>query len=304
MTPDVSVCIATFRRPSGLARLLDSLAELKLPEGVILEIVVVDNDPAASAAPALAEWNAAPHVLRTFREPRANVSHARNRGVAESRGRWLAFIDDDEVADEDWIAGFWRRLEVDGCDAWFGPVLPRLEEPGPAWLDPEVFFARPRHPSGTCVGLGDARTSNAFVRRSLIEGLRFDPAHGCSEGHSEDTELFGRMLATGARFGWCDEAVVCEWIPAERNRIGWLSRRAFFGGVVWTRLVRAREPVASLARDLPRAMIGFGALALALLPAALFGRGPVARVWLRLCVQAGHLRAFAGVGAVGYDEVA
>ena len=107
MTPDVSVCIATFRRPSGLARLLDSLAKLKLPEGVTVEIVVVDNDPAASAAPILAGWRATPHVLRAFGEPRANVSHARNRGVAESRGRWLAFIDDDEVADENWIAGFW-----------------------------------------------------------------------------------------------------------------------------------------------------------------------------------------------------
>jgi succinoglycan biosynthesis protein ExoM len=303
MAPDISICVATYRRPRGLGRLLESLARLKLPEGVAIEIVVVDNDAAASAAPVVAEWAAGPHPLRACVEPRANVSRARNRAVAEARGRWLAFIDDDEVAHESWIAAYWERLERDGWDGWFGPVLPRLEEPGPDWLDPEIFFARPRHASGSRVGLEDARTSNAILRRGLFEGCAFDPAHGRSEGHAEDTELFGRMLVSGARFGWCDEAVVSEWIPAERHRFAWLAKRAYFGGVVWTRLARRRDPVACFARDLPRALLASAVLALGLPAAALLGRREAARAGLRLCVQAGHLRAFAAGGASGYNEL-
>ena len=49
MVVDVSICAVTFKRPRGLARLIDSLARLKLPEDVIVEVVLVDNDPAGSA---------------------------------------------------------------------------------------------------------------------------------------------------------------------------------------------------------------------------------------------------------------
>jgi glycosyltransferase involved in cell wall biosynthesis len=40
----LSVCIATYRRPELLARLLTSLAQQKLVNGIELEIVIVDND--------------------------------------------------------------------------------------------------------------------------------------------------------------------------------------------------------------------------------------------------------------------
>ena len=46
--PDVSLCVITYRRPEGLARLLESAARLKIPEGVRVEIVLVDNDPASA----------------------------------------------------------------------------------------------------------------------------------------------------------------------------------------------------------------------------------------------------------------
>jgi hypothetical protein len=44
---DVSVCVATYRRPAGLARLLASLGRMKLPAGLRVEILVVYNDPEA-----------------------------------------------------------------------------------------------------------------------------------------------------------------------------------------------------------------------------------------------------------------
>jgi GT2 family glycosyltransferase len=49
MRPHVSICIATYRRPRGLARLLDSLERLKLPPDLVVETIVVDNDAEGSA---------------------------------------------------------------------------------------------------------------------------------------------------------------------------------------------------------------------------------------------------------------
>jgi len=292
MTPDVSICIATFRRPSGLARLLDSLARLALPEGLAVEVVVVDNDAAGEArSQALAACEAA-RTARWFVEPRQNIALARNRAVSEARGRWIAFIDDDEVADESWLAAFWTWIERGAGDGFFGPVLPRLDAVATPWLDVETFFSRPRHPSGTPIDAREVSTSNALVRRSLFADRRFDPAWGRTGG--SDVELFDRMLAAGARFLWCDEAIVCETIPACRQRLGWLAQRAFRGGVGFTRLQRQRRRSGAVRRGLPRALLALAVL-VPLLPLALLaGRPAAARVWLRICTQAGHLWAFAG----------
>ncbi len=289
MRPEISVCIATTR-PQGLARLLASLASQKLPPGLGCELVVVDNAPCAASRGAAEAWRG-PGALRRLEEPIRNIALARNRAVAAAAGRWLAFIDDDETAEEGWLAAYLERVRRGFSDGFFGPVLPALEAVATPWLDAEVFYARPRLRTGALLGRASLRTGNALLRATLFQGRRFDPAYGRSGG--SDTELFGRMLRSGARFEWCDEARVVEWIPSERHTPRWLARRAFRGGVVWTRLERA-EARRGGRRGLARA-IAAGALFAAALPfAALGGRCAALRAWLRLCTQAGHVWAALG----------
>ena len=292
MAPDVSICIATCARPLGLARLLASLEQLERPRGVELEVVVVDNDPAGSAAPVL-ERHAHLPGLRSFVEPERNIARARNRAVREARGHWVAFVDDDEAVEPDWLAAYWRQLEATPCDGCFGPVLPRLEQVVTPWLDASAFFAGPRLFSGAVVGPREMATNNALLRAELFRDRAFDPKLGLTGG--EDSELFARMWRAGARFRWCDEARVVEWIPAARHRLGWLTRRAFRGGVVHTQLEQRRDGARiALWRVLPRAALALLAFGVWLPVAAVAGRAAAARVWLRGCTQAGHLWALAG----------
>ncbi len=286
--PEVSVCVATYRRPASLARLLESLWRQKLPDGVGLEVIVVDNDPEGTAFHGAA--GDAPE--RWLHEPRRNIAHARNRAVEAARGEWLAFVDDDEVVGEDWLLRYLARAASGGWDGLFGPVLPRLEVASSSWLDVDAFFGRPRQTSGTAVGRDRVRTGNAFVRRRLFEGRRFDPGYGLSGG--SDSELFGRMLDAGARFGWCDEAPAEEWIAPAQHSLQWLTRRAFRGGFVHSRLEAARAGRVSSRERLLRAL-GLGLGLAAFLPVSLLaGRARAARVWLQLCVQAGHVWALTG----------
>jgi succinoglycan biosynthesis protein ExoM len=291
MDLDVSICIATYRRPEGLSRLLDSLERLKLPPGLRVETIVVDNDANGSARPIVEARVDTLDRIRYSIEPQRNIAHARNRAVSQARGEWVAFIDDDETADENWIAEYRELIERAQCDGAMGPVLPRLEEIVTPWLDVETFYARHRHTTGDLLGSADLYTSNAWVRRRLFDERSFDPAYGLSGG--SDSELFGRMLRSGARFLWCDTARVVEFVPPERHRLGWLAQRAFRGGCVHTRLARSSASSGALQRAL-RALVltcGFAALA----PfAALGGRRPLARIVLRICTQAGHLWALLG----------
>ncbi len=282
---DVTICIASAR-PDGLARLLESIARLKRPHDLALEVVIVHN---ASEPPALDAVPTPGVPVRHFCEPRANLSHARNRSVEQARGRWLAFVDDDELVHEGWLAAYWSMTQTHDCDGFFGPVLPRLEPPASAWLD-EGFFARERFASGTPIRGRGARTGNAFVRRMLFEGICFDPAFGRTGG--EDWDLFRRMQARGWRFLWCDEARVDELVPAERQRAGWLARRAFRGGSAYAR-IEARAP-AGRQRQLVRGALGALAALLGLPLAALRGRRAALRAWLRACAQLGKLHGLRG----------
>jgi hypothetical protein len=49
----VAVCVITYRRPVGLARLLEAFAKLEIDDTIAPTIVVVDNDPEGSARPAV-----------------------------------------------------------------------------------------------------------------------------------------------------------------------------------------------------------------------------------------------------------
>src|ERR1700722_748920 len=113
---ETSIVIPSYRRPDDLARAIESVLR---QEGVAgsYEVLVVDNDPDGSAAPVveqLAVTSAIP--IRYVLEARPGISHARNTGVAQAAGRYLAFLDDDEVVGLDWLAHMLdtlRRFEAD-----------------------------------------------------------------------------------------------------------------------------------------------------------------------------------------------
>ena len=295
MPCEISVCVATCRRPEGLARLLESLLRLDDP-GVDWELVVVDNDPAGSAAEVLARYQER-LPLRALAEPRRNIAHARNRALEAALGSWIAFVDDDEAVQPGWLAAYWGRVRSDEADGWFGPVLPVLERNVTPWLGPR-FYHRPRHATGTRIAVADVRTSNALVRAASFGERRFDPSLGLRGG--SDTELLGRMLRAGARFVWCDEAIVHEYIPPARHCLRWLSQRAFRGGFVHTVLELRRHGRQVGWRVAIRALGALLLFALALPVAALAGRASAARVWLRGCTQAGHLWALLGADYAEY----
>lgn len=287
MATDVSICAVTFRRPRGLARLIDSLARQKLPAGLVVEVVLVDNDPEGSAfrAPDRAT-HAGSLPIRWRHEPAGDIARARNRCVEAARGRWIAFVDDDESAHEIWIAAYaWlaERVEADG---FFGPVLPRLEVERDSWLDLETFYADPRHRTGTTLGIAGAYTANAFLRRALLREVPFDPAFGRTLG--EDTDCFLRALERGAHFVWCDEACVDEFIPAERHTPGYLTHRAFEGASAWEHIRGSRRRAPGARRGL-EALARILAAAVWLPIACLAGRTRGFKAWLRLCVQLGRL---------------
>ncbi|MGH7856885.1 MAG: glycosyltransferase family 2 protein, partial [Candidatus Binatia bacterium] len=238
--PDVSVCIVTYRRPEALSRLLDHLNRVRGLDGMVREIIVVDNDSALTAHETVEAFRGRLPRLLYDREPRRNIAHARNRAISRARGDWIAFIDDDEVPDEDWLLAYGTMRSKSPADGYFGPVWARTESPCPDWLDPRLFLDRMTFPDGAVVDATWTRTANAFVRRSLFATHRFDPAFGITGG--SDVELFTRMCESGVRFLFCERAETFEYFPASRLSVRWLLQRSYRGGWVAGRLSRRGRP--------------------------------------------------------------
>ncbi len=238
----ISVCLCTYRRTS-VAATLESLAEQLLPAGAMLEIVVVDNDAEGSGREAVVSFAAASGIPVAYAiEAERNISAARNRCLVLARGEWLAFLDDDEVADSDWLV---RLLETAGdcqADVVLGRVVAAYPAEAPAWLVAADPLSRDWGPTGAPRDSGS--TANALVRAAAVRRneLLFDLRFGRTGG--EDSDFFSRLRAAGARIVCCREAVVREEVPAGRIAPSYLRRRALRAGQTTGELV-LRSPALS-----------------------------------------------------------
>ncbi len=225
----ISVCICTFRRPILLANLLDALVRQEFGQlNVRINVVVVDNDPDHSAKSVLLAFDAPPGFNLVFaHEPEPNIAVARNTAVRLATGDVIAFIDDDETPESDWLLRLSETQFRLNADAVFGPVIPRYHSQTPLWLREGNFFERPRFVTGTLIDERNARTGNVMVNAQRLKSLAqpFDPSFGRTGG--ADSLLFKDFLAMGCILAWCDEASVYEDVPLEMASVAWLLRRSF-----------------------------------------------------------------------------
>lgn len=224
----LAVCICTYRRPAGLARLLRALATLRAPRP--FAVYVVDNHGDGEGLAALAELQRAglPYAVQGAASTGAGISHARNQVLQlalDGGAELLALIDDDEWPDPRWLAELLRVQAIDDADAVGGPTRPVFEhEPDPV-LRGSVYY-------GADLALDDnapctlEACGNALLKAELLRRLQrpwFDPDLGHSGG--EDQAFFMRLQQAGARMRWAPQAHVFESVPPARSNRAWLARR-------------------------------------------------------------------------------
>ncbi len=102
--PFVTVVVCTYNRGECLKSALASLAAQDTGDASDYEVLVVNNASTDATAEIIeeAEQEFGPR-FRSVVEALPGISFCRNRGVAEARGEWIAFFDDDQLADRHWL---------------------------------------------------------------------------------------------------------------------------------------------------------------------------------------------------------
>jgi len=96
-----SVVIPTRNRPQAVEQCLAALAEQTLPPG-FFEVIVVDDSSEPALALDPARWSSR-FALKLIHQKNTGPAGARNRGVAEARGEFLVFTDDDCLPTPTWL---------------------------------------------------------------------------------------------------------------------------------------------------------------------------------------------------------
>jgi len=235
----VSVIVCTYNpAPHRIDATIRALAGQTMPVQDF-EIVVVDN----ASAPQLCDvWGL--KNLRLTREPRQGLTHARLRGMRETKAPVLVFVDDDNLLSPDYLmavaAGFSRDSLLGGLG---GRIDPEWEAgPPPAWtnefldllavrdLGEEPISAGlgvpPRYPACAPVGAGMAVRREALApwAETLCNGVATLDRTGSSLSSGGDNDIVLHMLRAGWQVGYNPTLRLRHIIPAARTAPGYLGR--------------------------------------------------------------------------------
>ena len=217
--PSVSVVIVSRHRPEALKLCLTAVARLSYP---LFEVVVVADPDGLRAIDAL------PFIdkIKTVAFDEANISVARNRGIAKASGDIVAFLDDDAVPETRWLDHLIRAFDDPEVAAAGGYVLGRngisiqwasrtVDRTGKA-RDLSLTKEHPTvltPPSGSAV---KTEGTNMAVRRDVLAGLGgFDPAF---RFYLDETDLNMRLSETGLSTAIVPLAMVHHGFAASANR--------------------------------------------------------------------------------------
>jgi len=207
----VSVIVATYNDAATLARCLDSLREQTWPS---LEVILVDDGSDAAACQSLAD------LLARYQDTRIKLhAHgfnrglacARNTGLSQATGEWIAFVDADDWVAPDFIGKLMAaalRADADVVNCRFAVAARDREgQPREAYLSDEGSpeqYGTPLQDHPNLLTTITLSMNNKLFARALFDDqqLRFP------EGRDyEDLATCPRLLVRARRITLVDEAL-------------------------------------------------------------------------------------------------
>jgi len=231
----VVICAHTQKRFHETCAAVESVRAQSLPSQEI--IVVVDHNPALQAS--LAE--AMPDVTVLANREAQGLSGGKNTGVAVSRGEIVAFLDDDAVADQDWLKYFADSYADPAVIGVGGRTLPNWQAPRPTWFPDEfawVVGAAYRGMPESRAPVRNLLGGNASFRRAAF-GIAGGFQNGIGRSAAkrplgcEETEFCIRLSqrSPGAVFLYDNRAVIWHVVGAERCRFRYFRSRCYAEGL-------------------------------------------------------------------------
>lgn len=147
---DISIVIPTYNGAKRLPNVLECLLKQTGVETINWEVIIIDNNSCDSTAEVFIHYQKLYNnncCLKYFLETRQGIAFARARGVSEARGKFIAFVDDDNLPTADWVVQSYQfGQEHPQAGAWSGQIHGKFEvDPPENFSRIEAFFAVREH---------------------------------------------------------------------------------------------------------------------------------------------------------------
>ena len=232
----ISVIVCTYNRDRFIYETLSRIAKNTYP-AYRYEIILINNNSTDLTAEECQRFR---HDYPTvnyhyFIEYSQGLSHARNRGIIESNGEMLVFLDDDSFINNSYLQRLADYLEqYPDTDAFGGKIKPLFENNTiPKWLSRWTYswvsaidkgekvrvFKGKAYPIGANMGI---------KRTALPEGL-FNTALGRNKDNlmgGEEKDIFNRLQAANKNILYFPEIEVLHIIPEKRTTRKYIKKMA------------------------------------------------------------------------------
>ncbi|HBH06887.1 MAG TPA: glycosyltransferase family 2 protein [Flavobacteriales bacterium] len=240
--PRVSVIVCTYNREKYLSQNLESLKNQKA-DSSLYEIVIINNkstdrtnDIATQFVADNPQLNCKYHI-----ESQQGLTQARNRGIKESEGEYLAFIDDDAFARPEYIQSIIQFFEeYKTPDAAGGRIIPQYEAGDePKWMSPYLLTlvaaldmgdeVKEFRPQKFPIGANMIFKAKVFEEIGLFDinlGRRGDKLEA-----GEEKDLIFRLRSRGGKIFYAPNIIVDHIIPESRVSKDYIRKQGLGIGI-------------------------------------------------------------------------
>jgi glucosyl-dolichyl phosphate glucuronosyltransferase len=262
----LDVVVPTYNRSSLVRKTVASLLRAPVPDGLDVNVFVVDNNSTDDTAKVVRELQQTSTVpVHYVLERTQGSSAARNAGIAAGQGELIGFVDDDEEIDPKWYATACQEFSDPRVDYIGGPCLLNRDVSFPDWFPPGyhsavgMIPAKPRGFYGPDHA-GMLNGGNAILRRTVFDRIGvFSMKLGRSAKNllsEEDADLFRRLQSAGVLGLYVPELIIYHHLHENRLTRGYHRRWAYWRAVSQGVLDRDVQEKVPYLFGVPRYKIG------------------------------------------------
>ncbi len=257
----ISVLMLTYNREKLVSRAIESILAQTYKD---FEFVIVDNGSSDASGKIAEEYAKKDSRVRVIRRDRGSISAGRNTALDAAKGDYIAFIDDDDWAEPDFLEFLLKLLEENDAD------ISICGAEGKAFDEKKIMTAEEALIELMWRKKYNVAFPTKLFKRELVKELRF-PEDACYD----DIALMYKVMASADRVAYhgipkytfyrhegnnsawttdhskLDPATLDEYLNAYRSRTEWLSERfpksaAAFRYFEWSFMISMVEKVSRL----------------------------------------------------------
>ena len=234
----ISAIISTYNREKYLPKLFKSICE---QDYLNFEILIIDNNSPGNTKELTEVFikNNPKLKIRYFLETQQGLSFGRNRGVKESKGNIIIFLDDDAFISNDYfkkIANYFNQYQ--NVMAIGSKILLDYESIIPQWENPYLNSLLGYFNLGDKIKLfkkhNYPRGSNMSFRRDVFNIIGYFNTKlgriGNGLGGCEEKDIFQRIYKEKMDVLYVPDAIVFHTVPIERTTNIFIKKQAFGTG--------------------------------------------------------------------------